>query len=60
MYRVMQLTDKSAYEVLRMDPSEFTLNLIVADVGIHEERNSFFETLASLLSSFMKAIFGRR
>lgn len=59
IYQVAKLTGRSALEVMRMPAAEFTLNLIVAETGMGEERRSYFETLASLLSSFLKAIFGK-
>ena len=54
----MQLTGKSVLEVMRMPPSEFALNLIVAQVGVGAEQRAYFDTLASLLSQLVKAIFG--
>ena len=42
-----------------MPPDEFELNLIVANAGIDEERRSYFEALASIISEFLKAMFRR-
>ena len=43
-----------------MEPTEFYINSVVADIGVQEGRRSYFETLADLVSQFLKAIFGKR
>ena len=60
IYRVVKLTNRSALEVMRMPADEFEVNRIVANVGVSEERYAFFETLSSLISQFLNAIFGKK